>query len=405
MAKFQYSRKAATNPVLRTFLQDSTSTTGAGLTGLSSTSTGLRIDVIRELDATVTSYTVAASNVETITTIGTYAAPTASKCRFKEVDATNLPGMYELQFAQALFGTGDASRYIISMIRGATSLAPRLIEIQLTAFDVEVAIAQTGDNYARIGAAGAGLTALGDTRIANLDATVSSRLATSGYTAPDNTNIGLIKVKTDNLPADPASNTQVNTRLATSGYTAPDNTTIGTINTKLGTPAGASVSVDIAAVKSDSGTILTRIPSEVAQKSHFVNGTGNITPPVNIGIWDRVDAAISSRSTYAGGAVASVTAGVTVATNSDKSGYSIAGTKTTLDALNDFSPTVTATESYAADNVAPTYAQLWFAALSLLGEYSVSGTTITHKKIDGVTTAMAYTVDSATAPTSRTRTT
>ncbi len=34
---------------------------------------------------------------------------------------------------------------------------------------------QTGDNFARIGAAGAGLTALGDTRIANLDATVSTR--------------------------------------------------------------------------------------------------------------------------------------------------------------------------------------------------------------------------------------
>ncbi len=38
-------------------------------------------------------------------------------------------------------------------------------------------VAQTGDSFARIGSAGAGLTALGDTRIANLDATVSSRLA------------------------------------------------------------------------------------------------------------------------------------------------------------------------------------------------------------------------------------
>ncbi|MBI5903915.1 MAG: hypothetical protein HZB84_10600 [Deltaproteobacteria bacterium] len=66
-------------------------------------------------------------------------------------------------------------------------------------------------------------------KIDNLDATVSSRLAGASYTAPDNTNIGLIKAKTDNLPADPASNTQVNTRLATSGYTAPDNTTIGFI--------------------------------------------------------------------------------------------------------------------------------------------------------------------------------
>lgn len=43
---------------------------------------------------------------------------------------------------------------------------------------------QTGDSYARIGAGGAGLTAIGDTRLAHLDADVSSRLATSGYTAP-----------------------------------------------------------------------------------------------------------------------------------------------------------------------------------------------------------------------------
>lgn len=38
---------------------------------------------------------------------------------------------------------------------------------------------------------------------------------------------------------------------------------------------------------------------------------------------DSLDAAVSSRSTYAGGAVASVTAPVTVGTNSDKAGYSL----------------------------------------------------------------------------------
>jgi hypothetical protein len=41
---------------------------------------------------------------------------------------------------------------------------------------------QTGDSFARLGVAGAGLTALGDTRIANLDAAVTSRMAT--YTQP-----------------------------------------------------------------------------------------------------------------------------------------------------------------------------------------------------------------------------
>lgn len=55
-----------------------------------------------------------------------------------------------------------------------------------------------------------------------LDVAVSTRLATAGYTAPDNADIILIKAKTDNLPADPASNTQVNTRAPAS--TALDNT-------------------------------------------------------------------------------------------------------------------------------------------------------------------------------------
>jgi len=33
-------------------------------------------------------------------------------------------------------------------------------------------------------------------------------------------------------------------------------------------------------------TLITRVPGEVAQKSHLVNGTGDITPPTNKGIWD-----------------------------------------------------------------------------------------------------------------------
>lgn len=54
----------------------------------------------------------------------------------------------------------------------------------------------------------------------------------------------------------------ITTRLATAGYTAPDNTTIGTIDTKLGTPA-ADVSADVAAIKADTATLLGRITSAV----------------------------------------------------------------------------------------------------------------------------------------------
>ncbi len=57
-----------------------------------------------------------------------------------------------------------------------------------------------------------------NTELTRIDAAISTRNAT----APDNAGIAAIKAKTDNLPADPASNTQVETRLAANSYiTAP----------------------------------------------------------------------------------------------------------------------------------------------------------------------------------------
>lgn len=76
--------------------------------------------------------------------------------------------------------------------------------------------AQSGDSYARIGAGGAGLTAVGDTRLANLDAAVSSRLPTSSYASAPSANsvasavwadlIGVsVKASVDKIPASPAA--------------------------------------------------------------------------------------------------------------------------------------------------------------------------------------------------------
>jgi hypothetical protein len=49
------------------------------------------------------------------------------------------------------------------------------------------------------------LWVLGRAGVENLDAATSSRLASSGYTAPANSDISAIKSKTDNLPASPAA--------------------------------------------------------------------------------------------------------------------------------------------------------------------------------------------------------
>lgn len=63
------------------------------------------------------------------------------------------------------------------------------------------------------------------------------------------------------------------------------------------------------------------------------------------------------------------------------------------------------TESYNADGAAPTLAQALFAILQRLTEFSISGTTITVKKLDGSTTAFTLTLDDAGSPTSSTRAT
>jgi len=61
------------------------------------------------------------------------------------------------------------------------------------------------------------------------------------------------------------------------------------------------------------------------------------------------------------------------------------------------------TEAYAADGVAPTLAQAVFAIQQFLQEKAISGTTLTVKKLDGTTTAMTFTLNDATTPTSVTR--
>lgn len=83
------------------------------------------------------------------------------------------------------------------------------------------------------------------------------------------------------------------------------------------------------------------------------------------------------------------------------------------DALNAYDPptkaemdamwTTAQTEAYASDGAAATPAQLLYMIYCAVGEFAVSGTTITGKKLDGSTTAMTWTINDASNPTSRTR--
>ncbi len=66
-------------------------------------------------------------------------------------------------------------------------------------------------------------------------------------------------------------------------YDIVNNGTYG--NSALKTEIDAN-ETKIDTVDTNVDTLITRVPAEVAQKAHLVNGTGDITPSTNKGIWD-----------------------------------------------------------------------------------------------------------------------
>lgn len=115
------------------------------------------------------------------------------------------------------------------------------------------------------------------------------------------------------------------------------------IITTLGTPAGASIAADLAEIEGETDTLL---------------------------------------------------AGVTVTTNSDKTGYALSA-----------AGSAAMTEGYPTFQGTGTLPQLLYAILQHLEESSIAGTTKTVKKRDATTTAETLTLDSATTPTSISRAT
>ena len=73
-------------------------------------------------------------------------------------------------------------------------------------------------------------------------------------------------------------------------------------------------------------------------------------------------------------------------------------------ALTDIWSTVDLTESYAPDGETATAAELLYMIWSAIHEFSISGPTITSKRV-GSSDAMTWTLDDASSPTSRTRAT
>lgn len=124
--------------IVRVKLNNSTATspTNAGVTGLTNSSTGLVIATMADVESSVTSYTQAGATIGTITTLGTYAAPSANQCNFKEINSGSMPGWYEIQFLNARFAVSNAKFLGICIPPvGGLSLAQMDLVIPLTDMD------------------------------------------------------------------------------------------------------------------------------------------------------------------------------------------------------------------------------------------------------------------------------
>lgn len=113
--------------ILRFKIFDSAVTTRAGKTGLAYNTSGIVISTIADTEATATTLTA-----QTVATLGAFVEPGNTKASFKEVDATNHPGIYELHLPSGRLGVSGAKQLLVS-ISGMSGAAQMDLIVELQA--------------------------------------------------------------------------------------------------------------------------------------------------------------------------------------------------------------------------------------------------------------------------------
>jgi hypothetical protein len=125
----QKTTRAKTSRSLAVFIADTSSTTGGGLSGVTSASSGLAMEYRRQNQSTWTSVTPQAGK-----TLGTYFSGGI-------VADGSLDGAYEVDFPDAAFASAAGVEWVALRIRGVANMLPVLIEIELDAVDYQDAAA------------------------------------------------------------------------------------------------------------------------------------------------------------------------------------------------------------------------------------------------------------------------
>jgi len=120
----QNFKKGTTSKTVKVFIQSAT--TGNPITGIAYNSVGLTAYYIKEGSSSATAITLASG------TLGTW-----SSGGFAEVDATNMPGLYELGIPNAALTSANTCHVYLT---GYSGMVPVIMEIQLENVDNQDAV-------------------------------------------------------------------------------------------------------------------------------------------------------------------------------------------------------------------------------------------------------------------------
>ncbi len=185
------------------FIQNSSVSTGAGLTGLVFNSAGLTADYCVERGAR--------TNITLVTQTPTGAYSSGGFCA---VDGTNMPGLYRFDVPNNVFNVAGTDKAVI-ILKGATNMAPVVLEYQIVAFNPDDAVR------------------LGLTAIPNVAQGTTGSLPTGNAT-------GAVTVVTNNDKTGYSLTQAFPTNFSTLAITAGGATTVGTNNDKTGYSLGTS---------------------------------------------------------------------------------------------------------------------------------------------------------------------
>jgi hypothetical protein len=373
-----------------------------------------------------------------------------------EVDATNAPGLYRVDVPDAAYSNNaNVSDVILTLIATVTSsVAPAMKEVNLVdqiANDIFTIVATVGAavNWAKVTNPTTAVD-LSGTTISRAQSITAVTGAVGSVTGNVGGSVGSVVGGVGGTVALVASVTGGvggSVGSVAGGVTGSVGSVVGNVGGSVGSVVGgvggtvalvSSVTGNVGgsvgsvvggvggAVAGAVGSVVGNVGGSVGSVVGGVGGTvslvasvsgnvggsvgsvvGNVGGSVasvlgNVGsVTGGVGGAVGSVTGNVGGSVGSVVGGVgstvtvgqvTVVSNLDKTGYALSATGSAA-----------LTEDYPADGASGTLNQMLYAILQNLGDFSITGTVRTVNKLDGVTAAMQYSLNSSVSPTATTR--